>query len=191
VEEFLSLDDTNAQMKFWRRRLDTRAFRVLVGAMLSGAGIRSSYSSPLHEVLPAHFDRVMRARMERCWRTHSNRTNFFARKLLLGEVARTMPAGSHRPIDFICADAAEYLASCPPASFDAFTISNILDGTSANYRQRLFEAVRRVAAPGAVLVQRSFREPAAGSPDARENLAAGDRSFIWGIVQATPVERIP
>jgi S-adenosylmethionine:diacylglycerol 3-amino-3-carboxypropyl transferase len=187
VEEFLSLDDATAQVDFWKRRLDTRRFRILFGAMLSGAGIRSSYSSPLHAVLPAHFDRVMRNRMDCCWRTHPNRTNPYARRLLLGEMPGRLPCGGAKAIQFVCADAAEYLESCSAGAFNGFTVSNILDGTPAGYRTRLLRAIRRAAAPQAVLIQRSFREP---SPGLTDNLAARDRSFLWGIVQITPVDHL-
>lgn len=176
LEEFLALDNLAAQMDFWRERPDTRAFRFLLGAMLAGGGLRSVYSSPLHAVLPPRFDQVMRRRMERCWRTHANRSNPYARRLLLGEKA---PAGSG-PVHFVCADAAAYLEATPPASFNAFTLSNVLDGASPAYRQRLTAAVRQAAAPGAFVVLRSFREPPASLSD---NLAARDRSFIWGTVE--------
>jgi SAM-dependent methyltransferase len=184
LEQFAGLDNIAEQMVFWRTRLDTRAFRVLLGAMLCGGGLRSVYASPLHAVLPPQFDRVMRGRMERCWRTHPNRSNPFVRKLLFGATPERIAGPIRHMIRFVCADAAEYLESCAPRSFDGFTISNITDGAPPDYRVRLFAAVRRTGAPGAVLVQRSFREPADGQ---EENAAARDRSFIWGIVRVTPV----
>src|SRR5262249_15365028 len=67
-------------------------------------------------------------------------------------------------------------------SFDAFSLSNILDGAPAGYADRLHRAVRRAAVPGAVLVSRSFAEPVS---EMKSNWAERDRSFLWGIVNVT------
>jgi hypothetical protein len=91
-----------------------------------------------------------------------------------GERPQSPTAGSLR---FVCSDAAAHLETCPPASFDGFSLSNILDGASPAYGRRLFAAVKRAAAPGAVVVRRSFAEPREGSP---ANRAAADRSLLYG-----------
>ena len=52
------------------------------------------------------------------------------------------------------------------------------------YRARLFAAVKRAAAPGAVVVLRSFGEPPADLPT---NRAPQDRAMLWGIVDVKPV----
>jgi hypothetical protein len=126
----------------------------------------------------------MRSRLESCWRTHPNRSNPYARALLLGEPSDPRHPPAREKIRFVCADAARFLESCAPASFDAFTLSNILDGAPGSYRQRLFAAVRRAGTPGAVVVLRSFAEPQHG---ATANQAMRDRSILWGIVDVRPL----
>jgi hypothetical protein len=129
----------------------------------------------------------MRSRMERCWSLHSNRSNVYARALLLGELDSTPVPESAANIRFESADAAAFLESCPPGSFDGFSISNILDGAPLEYRRRLYAAVRRAARPSSTIVQRSFAEPAG---EASTNRAAFDRSLLWGIVDVRPVDQL-
>ena len=76
---------------------------------------------------------------------------------------------------------------CKGASFDAFTLSNILDGTDGAYQQRLVAAVKRAAAPGAMTVLRSFGNADANSP---ANPAADDRSMLWGSVLVRPAAEL-
>jgi S-adenosylmethionine:diacylglycerol 3-amino-3-carboxypropyl transferase len=187
LHAFLDLADPAAQLEAWRRNLDTRLFRIGFDAALSLRGLAAVYASPFLEVLPRHFGRVMRARMERCFAAHPNRTNPYARALLLGELSGEGADQNARPIELVCADAAEYLEGCAQGRFHGFALSNILDGASDGYRARLFAAVARAAAPGARVVLRSIAEPAEPLP---ENLTARDRSMLWGIVTATPAERL-
>lgn len=183
LRAFLALDDPAAQLAFWRERLDTRRFRTGLDALLSVATLRAAYSPGLLASLPHRFGAVMRARMERCIRTHPNRTNPYARALLLGELAPDPPPPEARRVRLVHADAASFLERAAAASFQAFTLSNILDGATAAYRERLFRAVVRAAAPGAVVVLRSFGEPAGGLAG---NRAAADRSLLWGVVDVRP-----
>lgn len=186
VEAFLDLDDPEEQLAFWRERLDTRRFRAGFDLGLSVTGLRAFYASPFLQVLPPHFGRVMRGRMERCFARHPNRENPYARALLLGELVEPRRDG-HPHVDLVEADAAGYLEACPAGAFDGFTLSNILDGAPASYASRLRAAVRRAAAPESVAVLRSFAEP---ERPFLAGLAARDRSMLWGVVEACAAREI-
>jgi hypothetical protein len=129
----------------------------------------------------------MRRRLERCWRTHPNRTNPYARALLLGDLSEGARPTRSKEIRFVCADAAAFLESCAPGTFDGFTLSNILDGAPEGYRRRLVAAVQRAGKRDAVVVLRSFAEPEDESTD---NQATRDRSVLWGIVDVRPVANL-
>jgi S-adenosylmethionine:diacylglycerol 3-amino-3-carboxypropyl transferase len=101
----------------------------------------------------------------------------------LGELSFEIPPPEARNIRVVHADAATFLEHEPAGSFDGFTLSNILDGADSAYQRRLLAAVKRSAAPGAIVVLRSFREPSA---DLSANHAAEDAAMIWGIVRIEP-----
>ena len=183
VREFLDLSSPAEQIEYWRRHLDTRRLRAALDAALSAGFLGALYARPLLAALPRSFGRILRGRMERGFGRHPNRDNVHARALLLGDVSSAPPPPEARRIRLAHADAATCLEGEPPESFDGFTLSNILDGAGGAYRQRLSAAVRRAAAPGAVLVLRSFSEPLVASPG---NRAADDRSMLWGIVDVMP-----
>lgn len=183
VRSFLELSDPAEQMELWHRQLDTRRFRLALELLFSFTALRAVYASPFLDFLPRHLGAVMRARMERCFARHPNRSNPYARALLLGELSSIPPPGEAKSIRLVHADAADFLESGKPVSFDGFTLSNIVDGVDEAYRQRLFAAVKRAAAPGAITVLRSFGEADAGSP---ANRAADDRAMLWGSVLVKP-----
>lgn len=187
LEDFLDLEDPQEQIRFWSKTLNTHRFRYATDAMFSLAWLRTVYASPFLSILPPRFGSVMRSRMERCWSLHPNRSNVYARALLLGELDSKPVAESAANIRFACADAAEFLESCSPASFDGFSISNILDGAPEQYRRRLYAAVQRAAQPDSMIVRRSFGEPSGASAT---NLAARDCSILWGIVDVRPVRQL-
>jgi S-adenosylmethionine:diacylglycerol 3-amino-3-carboxypropyl transferase len=181
VDEFLALEDISEQAVYWRRVLDTARWRWSVDLALSRAVLGCFYAGALTGSLPPRFGGRLRQRLACCCATHPNRTNPYLRGLLRGDAPPECGAPRH-PIQWICADAADYLESCQPGSFDGFTLSNIGDGASAGYLSRLQAAVHRASARGAVVVMRSFGEPES-EDDSR--WAALDRSAIWGRIHVS------
>ena len=184
LRAFLELDDAAQQTAYWHRHLDTRRFRAGFDGLLSLTALRAVYALPFLDFLPPRLGAALRQRMERCFARHPNAANPYARALLLGELSDEPPAPEANAIRSVHADAAAYLESQATGTFDGFTLSNILDGADAAYAPRLTAAVKRAAAPGAVSVLRSFREPAVALPT---NHAADDRSMLWGVVDVRPV----
>ena len=180
LRRFCDLDDTERQEAFWRRELDTRRFRAFLAALFSPSVLRRVYAREFVRVLPPAFDRVLRSRLERGWRLHRNRGNPYARQLLLGEPVAVAPAS----VRVLLADAAAYLERAARGGFDAFALSNILDGTGPDYEQRLMRAVRSAAAPNAVAVIRTLGEATSVE---EADCAARDRSLLWGGVKVTTV----
>jgi hypothetical protein len=189
VEQFLELEDCAEQVAYWDRRLDTPAFRLAMETLLAPRLLQIWYRNPFVRSLPRNFGGAIRTRLRRGWATHANRGNPYAALLLAGKTpeAAHAPRLESAPIRFVCADAAEFLESVAPESFDAFALSNIGDGATANYMRRLRTVVERAATPGAVVVMRSFAEPAnlAGG-----NWAARDRSLLWGVIEVGSASRM-
>lgn len=183
VEEFLALENCAEQAAYWDRWLDTPAWRAAVETLLGPWLLGLCYRSAFVRALPRDFGRLLRERLRRGWATHANRGNPYAALLLLGRTPPD-PGPVLEPIRFVCADAAEFLESAAPASFDAFALSNIGDGATAEYMRRLNAAIGHAAAPGAMQVMRSFAEPAG---EAGGNWAAQDRSLLWGVVNVANV----
>lgn len=183
LRAFLALFDPADQVEFWQRHLNTRRFRAAFDLALSLPALRSVYAPSFLSFLPARLGTILRGRLERGWATHPNQTNPYARALLLGEPPAFAPQSNRRPLRLVCADAATFLESQPPQCYNGFALSNILDGASPDYARRLAAAIKRSAAPGALTVLRSIREPVR---EILANHAAADRSMIWGIVDIQP-----
>jgi len=188
VRAFVDLDDPAEQMEYWQRQLNTWRFRASLDALFSVTALRSVYAPRFLDFLPKRLGAVMRGRMERCFAQHPNRTNPYARSLLIGELRSDPPPPQAKDIRLVHADAASFLENEAPGSFEGFTLSNILDGVDDAYRQRLIAAVKRAAAPGAVTVLRSFGEADATS---LANRAGDDRAMLWGSVLVRPVDELP
>ena len=190
LREFLLLSDPAEQTAFWHRRLDNFRLRWLLRIGLHKALLRLGHDRSFVSFVPPRFDLIILGRLERTWANHPNRDNPYVWRLLLGE---DPPAGEPNATElkapteaeFLCADAAEFLANGPPGRFDGFTLSNVLDAAPPAYGERLLAAVRHAAAPGAVMVLRSFAEPR----DAQQAAwAARDRSPLWGSIEVTGID---
>jgi S-adenosylmethionine:diacylglycerol 3-amino-3-carboxypropyl transferase len=185
---FLSLDDPREQERFWRRRLDGAALRAALAVALHRAVLGRLYAAPLVRALPRRFAAGVRERLEGGFARHPNRWNPFAWRLLLGRDPPGSPpfaAPAPGTVRAVHAEAAATLESCAPSSFDAFTLSNILDGAGAAHRDRLLAAVIRAAAPGAMVILRTLGEPA---DPGQASWAREDRALIWGGILVARVE---
>lgn len=187
LRRFLELDDVRTQRRVFDEVLDTVRFRLLVDAALRPTALLRAYRPEFVGFLPARFGPVVRSRLHRGIATHPNRTNPYARLLFAGEPPAVAPPPADH-LDVRQGDAVAYLESQPPARFDGFTLSNILDGPDGTVRARLATAIRHAATDDALVVLRSFREPV--DTDAA-SWAARDRSMIWGTVAVVEASRFP
>lgn len=181
LRKFLLMRDPSEQLHYWKQTLDSQRWRMAVDTVLSAGLLGLVYTNPPVASLPRHFGSLVRARLERTWMNHANDLNPYAWRLFLGETQPIAEAPTPA-IRFACADGATYLEACRPASFDAFSLSNVGDGAPSCYVQRLYRAVKRAAAPEALVITRSFAEPVTAI---NKNLAARDRSMLWGTVHVT------
>jgi len=177
--EFVTLDDVATQIRVWRDRFDTRRLRATLRILLSSLTLGLLYPLPVARAVPPDFDTIVRRRLARGFATHANRTNPYARWILLGEWPEQPPPAGRGRLDVLRAEAIDYLARASPRSFDAFTLSNIIDLADDDDAGRLRAAIERAAKPGATVVMRSFREPVDAASDRR---AQRDRGLIWGSV---------
>jgi S-adenosylmethionine:diacylglycerol 3-amino-3-carboxypropyl transferase len=181
---FLNMTDPAEQLDYWDHHLDSPLWRAAIDTLLSPSLLRLAYASPfIRSLRTESFGEQIRARLRRGWATHPNCSNRYAWKLLLNQNAEE-PAPPMHPIQFACADAATFLESCPPQTFDAFSLSNITDGASPAYLNRLTASVQHAATRTAVVVTRSFADqPSEG----RSNHAQRDRSLLWGTITVADV----
>lgn len=180
---FTAMANPEAQREFWCRRVVPPAVRGLLGLALSAPLLTALYGRRRASAVPRPFAASVLSRLERGLARHPNRDNPYLRRLLLGELPPPLTAAERAAIAprlrVRRADAAAYLEAAAPGSFDAFALSNLLDGAPRSDARRLWRAVARAAAPGAVAVLRSFAEPRGRDEERR---AANDRSLLWGRV---------
>jgi S-adenosylmethionine:diacylglycerol 3-amino-3-carboxypropyl transferase len=174
VRRFCELDDPAEQVAFWDERLDSTRFRLAFASVLRPPARAAG--------LPTRLDRLVRGRLRRGFSRYPNRDNPYVRGLFLGELPP--PPAADLPVRVETGDAAAFLERSPPASFDGFTFSNVLDGARHAYAERLRAAAAHAAAPGAIAVARTLAEPA--SPEELER-ATRDRAPLWGAIR---VERV-
>ena len=179
LRAFLALSDVAEQMAFWRKHLDTRRFRAGFDALMSPACLRAVYAPQFLPSCPP----IRRGASETAGKRirpaskciESLRASAPPRRNQRGAAPHGRPN-----IQFVLADAASWLESCPARLLDAFALSNILDGAEPAYRSRLSRAVRRAATEEAVVVLAKF----CGTPPGfNSNHAECDRSMLWGVVE--------
>lgn len=165
---------------FWETRLDKPVLRALLGATLRPSSALARVLRPeFAGFIPARFDEILVRRISAGLGRHGMRGNRFAWRLLAGQELPgwELPSGGE-PIDWRLADITDHLASVPDGHYDAISLSNVFDGASGAFGNRLRAAAYRAVRPGGVIITRTFAEP--GSAGA--GLAAEDRSMIWGAV---------
>ncbi|WP_116244713.1 DUF3419 domain-containing protein [Nocardiopsis sp. FIRDI 009] len=186
LRAFLDLADPRIQSLWWRTRLDGPGLRLLMGAALRPVGVLAAALAPgLRHAVPARFDTELRARIARVVARHPNADNPLLAALLTGRAPEPPPDGPS-PADgvrFVLGEITEHLESVPAGSYDAVTLSNVLDGPGPAYRRRLRAAVERAVRPGGTAVLRSVGS-AEGAAAVR---AEAERCPLWGSLYVTTV----
>jgi hypothetical protein len=187
LEALRAMDDRDEQVAEWRR-LTSGASGAALRALLAPAALKLGYRGAFARPA-ATLRRQVPDRIERGMALHPNATNPWAGLLLTGRWPddEPDPAWRNGTIDLAVADVAAHLEEVRAGTYDAFTLSNVLDGTPDEYGRRLFEALRHAGRPGAVVVLRTLLAPA--SP-AEAEAATRDRALLWGGIRITTVEQL-
>ncbi|WP_306368268.1 DUF3419 family protein [Nocardiopsis sp. CC223A] len=184
LDAFLDLDDPRVQSSWWRTRLDGPGLRLLMGTALRPVGVLAAALAPgFRHVVPPRFDAALRARIARVVAHHPNTDNPLLAALLADRAADPIAPGPG-PVRWLLGDAAEHLESVPARSYDAVTLSNVLDGPGPAYRRRLRTAVERAVRPGGTAVLRSMGGAPGTAAAAR---TAAERCPLWGSLYVTTV----
>ncbi|MEU6221505.1 DUF3419 family protein [Streptomyces sp. NPDC047022] len=181
LRDFLRLDDPAEQARRWHRDLDGPGLRRLMRLALRPGGILAAALRPSFAgAVPARFDEVLHRRIERTVVRHPNATNPWLSRLLTGEDPPGTPPPYAPHTRLVHGDVTAVLEGARRGSYDAVTLSNVLDGPGPAFAHRLRAAVRHAVRPGGAVVLRSAREPGPSGP----GWAAEDRSVLWGVVRA-------
>jgi len=176
-DEFLNARRCDEQLDLWRTKFLRGPRHWFLRAALSKVCLRLFYPACFVACLPERCAEVFLGRIERTLARIPNRSNPWMQRLW---GAPEMPAASTPMtgrVSLACADAAEFLEAQPRGSFQAFTLSNVLDGAGPDYAARLWAAIRNAAAPGAVAILRSLGQP---QDELARIRAARERSALWG-----------
>lgn len=187
LERFLRLDDPAEQRRHWDSVLNGPGLRLLAGAGLRPAGALAAALRPgFRCVVPRSFDTVLLHRIARTVSRHPNAANDWAWRLLLGRerpgAATVLDTGGNA-VRLVFGEVVEHLERSAADSYDAVTLSNVLDGPGPAFARRLRAAVEHAVRPGGTAVLRSLREPGPAGP----GQAAEDRSMIWGSVRVVRI----
>ncbi len=182
VRQFLQEDDPMRATAAWKEQLDNRTLASILRTMLGPAGMLSAlvlrdFSTPI----PPHFDEAIRGRIARALRKHAPAGNPYAWRLLLGEdlPGHRLPQVDTASIDWIDAPLLDHLERAAPGTYDAISLSNVVDGADERWVRDLRKAAIRAVAPGGPIIARSF---ATTMDDDAAKRARRDRAMLWGSI---------
>jgi SAM-dependent methyltransferase len=179
MTRFLRLDDPATQVDWWRHELDRPPLGALLRVALGPTGaLAAVLRRGLRDVIAPRFDLTLRRRIAAGIARYPNADNPWAWRLLLGR-ERPGPAelALVSDVEWVQADVIEHLRRVPAGSYDAATLSNVVDGPPPPFASALHDALRHAIRPGGTVVLRTFadRSPLPGRP-------LDDRSLLWGAV---------
>src|SRR5260370_7668993 len=127
LRQFLPMEDLQEQSAFYQPHLLPARWRVTVDQLLHPWLLQAVYRAPFVRALPPNFGSRIRARMERCWKAHPNRSNPYAWRLLLGTSAETSVKAINveNPVELVCRDAPHFLASTSPPPFIVLSLTDL------------------------------------------------------------------
>jgi len=182
VRQFLQQDDPLRAAAEWEQRLDNRTLASILRTMLGPAGALSAlilrdFSTPI----PPHFDEAIRGRIARALRKHAPADNPFAWRLLLGEdlPRHRLPRVDAASVEWVDEPLLDHLERAARGSYDAISLSNVIDGADERWVRDLRKAAIRTVAPGGPIIARSF---ATTMDDDAAKRARRDRAMLWGSV---------
>ncbi|MCH1884204.1 hypothetical protein [Agrococcus sp. ARC_14] len=182
MRQFLQEDEPLKAAEHWKSRLDNRTLASILKTMLGPAGTLSAlilrdFATPI----PPHFDEAIRGRIGRALRKHAPRDNPYAWRLLLGEELRghRLPVVDPSTISWISEPLLDHLEHVAPGSYDAVTLSNVIDGADERWVRDLRKAAMRAVVPGGPVIARSF---ATTMDDEAAKRARRDRGMLWGSI---------